>query len=1450
MKQLHLYTLDNLIALSFKKFNNTELSKSAFSFIILIILSFSNAKSQNCNPTGGCPSFGTPYPNKTFTTTSSQWTLLTNTVGNPALISGGNYTFFSVVNGNTYEWSYCEDYGGVSTSWDPQITLFKESNLTTPICFAFDDCGINLRAPYMRWKADFTGTVRLLSTAYNGTQCQSTSSSGPFNKLVWRMVSSCTVATTANSALPANAAANLGSTATFNVSVSGTGPFNYYWFKNGTTSVKNTINSSNTTNSYTTPSLTTNDDGNTYHCVVYNCSASPSFVSRTATLTVTQNCVTPSDPPAPSKNSPSCGPVTLTRTGTVPSNETWYWQGTSCGTSKILGSAETYSANATGPYFLRAYNNTGGCWSTNCSSISVTVTTGPTVNANSNSPITAPASLNLTATTIAGASYSWTGPSNYTSTVQNPVRNPSGTAMSGDYCVTATLNGCSSVPSCTTVVINGTSVPTLNTFVATNIIDGHAGIDREHTLYNENATVTNKPIKICADGSTATYFKVDVSNVNGIGFRLVDGDDVELTDEDKDGKLGISYPIVGTNYLEVPYTHPQYMDENSLKRIIYIQITYNNNVINGAKFPLHIYRAPILFVHGWLGGLTSFEEMDNALINQGYYVDPLTLRVDYSNSSIESFYDNRNVIPNAINDLFRNARASDANFSCGKADVIAHSMGGILSRLYLQSGNYKKDFHKLITLNTPHSGSQGANFLHSIGNTSCPWFTWIKYQNLVCTPALANMRVNSWEITEYLNGSGLNRNIVPSFAISTEDILATDPDCKSVGVILYSGPNGLLDYALIRSIFNFEANDLVVPISSQRGGLSKYHHFFNQCHLSSAKNSSIVNYVTGLLNAAPNSTNFDINGFDPPILNSIYSKPVNTNKVLTGNLTITNPINGSNHYPGEQIIIQTNGTTNIQKTIIGVGNLDLPVFAKDTLASSTSTLYNIPDDAIGEIRIICIAYDTSGGAIIDLDTVRINISVGAALDSIKVYSSKLEIPLGSQAPISVIGYFHDGIIRDISKSDSLVFSIDNISIASHFNQNVFTGNSIGVTLMNISFRNKTIEMPVEVYKGENTVSTILSSDKKQICIGNPVNFSDISLGNPVSRKWEFPGGNPATSNEINPIITYNNPGNFDVVLIATYANKTDTLLIPNYISVNTQLLVGSDSTNLINCSNETLDISGLYNVPGLSREWDIPDPSHAKMGQHKLILTSSIGCADTININIKQDVKVWYGEVSDDWHNSLNWSGNSVPGDSTHVIIQNPNKPCVIRNADVKVASVQLIGGSNYTILNNHKLIITANCDSLPQAPPDVTVTKLPSDDPTTSGGRTTISITIEIAAINKDAYISKTVSPFDVEAADAGGIGAVIKVEGVETLVVMNNVAGGFYELTSLDGAIDKTSSFLIKANTKAKMVVKALITDTRGIYGKYTLVLTMFKTFSNAGLTEGKIQKKLDIVSKDINL
>ena len=71
-----------------------------------------------------------------------------------------------------------------------------------------------------------------------------------------------------------------------------------------------------------------------------------------------------------------------------------------------------------------------------------------------NGPICEGDMLELSATTINGATYAWTGPNGFTSSLQNPTIENATPQAAGEYSVTATVEGVSSAPATTTVVVH------------------------------------------------------------------------------------------------------------------------------------------------------------------------------------------------------------------------------------------------------------------------------------------------------------------------------------------------------------------------------------------------------------------------------------------------------------------------------------------------------------------------------------------------------------------------------------------------------------------------------------------------------------------------------------------------------------------------------------------------------------------------------------------------------------------------------------------------------------------------------------------------------------------------------------------------------------------------------------------------------------------------------------
>lgn len=173
--------------------------------------------------------------------------------------------------------------------------------------------------------------------------------------------------------------------------------------------------------------------------------------SANGLTTVTVNPIPAS--PTPGSNSPICAGSTLSLTAATITGATYNWSGPNSFTSNvqnpIIPAATTL---ATGVYSVSV--TVAGCSGTN-STISVTVNpipVAPTVG--SNSPLCAGQTLNLTATPVAGATYTWNGPNSFTSNLQNPTIAGATTLAAGTYTVRALVSGCTSANGTGVVVVN------------------------------------------------------------------------------------------------------------------------------------------------------------------------------------------------------------------------------------------------------------------------------------------------------------------------------------------------------------------------------------------------------------------------------------------------------------------------------------------------------------------------------------------------------------------------------------------------------------------------------------------------------------------------------------------------------------------------------------------------------------------------------------------------------------------------------------------------------------------------------------------------------------------------------------------------------------------------------------------------------------------------------------
>ncbi|HEY9176061.1 MAG TPA: gliding motility-associated C-terminal domain-containing protein, partial [Flavipsychrobacter sp.] len=155
------------------------------------------------------------------------------------------------------------------------------------------------------------------------------------------------------------------------------------------------------------------------------------------------------DPNSPgayaANNTAICQGDTLLLTATADSTGvSWQWSG-----------PMSYNSSTQNPVLLNTTPGMSGVYTltvtkNNCVSIDTTTVivhpTPATPVAVSNSPLCSGDTLLLIAPTVAGGSWSWTGPKSFTSSLQNPSINSIDTTHKGNYIVTVSVNGCSSLP--------------------------------------------------------------------------------------------------------------------------------------------------------------------------------------------------------------------------------------------------------------------------------------------------------------------------------------------------------------------------------------------------------------------------------------------------------------------------------------------------------------------------------------------------------------------------------------------------------------------------------------------------------------------------------------------------------------------------------------------------------------------------------------------------------------------------------------------------------------------------------------------------------------------------------------------------------------------------------------------------------------------------------------------
>ena len=279
----------------------------------------------------------------------------------------------------------------------------------------------------------------------------------------------------------------------------GTTP-SYQWKVNGAN-----VGTNSTT--YTSSTLNNGDAVTVVMTSNASCVSGSPATSNTITMTVTTG-VAASVSIAASPTGAICQGASVAFTATPTNGGTthsyqWKVNGTNAGTNSATFTSTTLN---NGDVVTVVMTSNAPCVSGSpATSNAITMTVNPipsTPVPTSNSPVCSGSgnTLRLYAN-VTGAPYSWTGPNGFTSTSQNPTIGAPPTTYSGTYNVTYTLNGCTSAPGSTNVIITS-SLP-----ASVSIVASPTGAICAGTSVTFTATPTN-------GGTTPTYqWQVNGTNV-------------------------------------------------------------------------------------------------------------------------------------------------------------------------------------------------------------------------------------------------------------------------------------------------------------------------------------------------------------------------------------------------------------------------------------------------------------------------------------------------------------------------------------------------------------------------------------------------------------------------------------------------------------------------------------------------------------------------------------------------------------------------------------------------------------------------------------------------------------------------------------------------------------------------------------------------------------------------
>ena len=595
------------------------------------------------------------------------------------------------------------------------------------------------------------------------------------------------------------------------------------------------------------------------------------------------------------------------------------------------------------------------------------------------------------------------------------------------------------------------------------------------------------------------------------------------------------------------YQSPLDIPEGSVETEFYLQVTV------GAETRIQrltLHRPPVVMVHGvwsksdvWLKSDDKDKRpgLEPYLKRAGYSQRWLT-RVDYSckgcdksdpnygavgsfDPAASNIQDQFNVVQLISSVREALAKVRQSNIAVTQVDIVAHSMGGLIARSraaretapgqYKRLVNYfKGDFHKLITIGTPHQGT--------------PLADWLLARR--CQPLVAYKGVTLLNLEQVFSSSRVDKplgaaiygfqtsseaiNHIPETKIPSHAIYAIAPKTSQTESFLdwatkIADING---FATIDKIFksaSVSEHDTIVPVKSQRGGLEipKATEVENVIHADLKKSEDIGEtesedvwyWVVDLLSTATNSdrfgnfSNFKGTGIPAPLSfppTPCQSLSFSEESIIASSEASLEPGRNSVFRPGETVLV-TLTVTGGNKTDGAIFFFDGQVAIVDG-SSSISYSFVAPNDRAGKIEIT--AFTLGPGPDNYLGATEIFVLPATPPASITATPNNLLLSaIGESRELEVTGLFASQLIDITSSQAGTTYSVKSgtTSIISVSANGMITARGFGRDSIIVSNAGKTAVVNVLVSQTEQTANLPVTSVSSASYLGTSLSPESI-----------------------------------------------------------------------------------------------------------------------------------------------------------------------------------------------------------------------------------------------------------------------------------------------------------------------------------------------------------------------